>query len=1080
MDREKQKRLQEKLLKVRHKYAAQLPVKIQHIKASWEHLSQKSWDQKYLKDLHLAIHSMAGSAGTFGFNQLGRTARILETLLLRVLENNKTPSLEQRDQIHIFLRDIYAAATLPNPLFTGLAWLKEKLHHDESLVFIIEDDVSFATHLATELKMAGYRAKVFTTTRNVLKQIEETPPKAILMDMVFPEGEMAGAELIQEISANSTEPIPVIFMSVRDDIRARVQAVRAGCYHYFTKPVDSKKIIDMLGELTSRRDQKPYRVLIIDDDVELASIYALTMEQAGIEVEVTQDPWHVLERLRIFRPELLLVDINMPACNGMELVSAIRYIPEYAWLSIVFFSTEKSFDQQMIAMNFGGDGFLTKPILPDELLKSILPRLKRARLLNMVTSELKRSEDKYRSIIQTTSDGFCIINAQSNIFEEINDGLCIMLDYAPEEMLGKPFVTFTHGKNREKLLDDLECLAAGNQKSFEITMKHQSGERVFVLCTGNALLDRSKKVVSTFLFLSNITGQKQAEKALLEARKLADSANRSKSNFLAKMSHEIRTPMNAILGLGHLLSVTDLTPRQKDYLEKIRYSSQSLLAIINDILDFSKIEAGKLSLEFVDFHLDDVLRNVVAQAGVAAHEKGLEIVLSVAHDLPRALVGDPFRLAQVLTNLVNNAIKFTDSGEIIIAVRAKYCARNFAQLHCSVQDTGIGITPEQQRGLFRAFSQADASTTRKFGGTGLGLAICKQLVELMGGQIDVDSTYGEGSVFNFTVAFRQQKEAKKEAKQEKYALTKELHGIQVFGQGDQTSGNSLTPLSERAHKKQSLGTIRGARILLVEDNEINQQIAKELLQQAGLKVYLAGNGREAVESIENLPTLYDAVLMDIEMPEMDGYQATRIIQSNPAHKALPIIAMTANAMAGDREKSLEVGMHDHINKPIVVETLYACLLRWIKPGKRDSIAVLEPEPAIPPDTTKNFPSTLPGINLQEGLKRMGGDRLFFGKLLTDFLHQHETTGQKLRAALSAGDLEHARRLTHTIKGVAGNLSAHDLFQALGELHTAVKAGEMDGVEAMLLRFEKALEPVLESGRICRKFHEENILNQEAT
>ena len=1193
MDHAKKDALRKKMLEMRRHYAAQLPRKVKDIEVSWQHLSQESWDDEGLmKTLHRAIHSLAGSGGTFGFNQLGRSARLLETFFLKLSANENMPSLEQCDHVHVLLRDMRSAATNPNPLaLENFELDKKRSVHSKKLVFVVEDDTALANQLAGQLALTGYETRIFPTTMNVVEQIKKRTPAVIIMDMVFPEGKMAGVNVVQKIQATFQEHIPVIFMSVRNDLKARIYAVRAGCYHYFTKPLNISRMVETIRELTEDdHTRKPYRILIVDDDADLADLYALALEQAGIATKAVNDPWQVMETLKSFRPELVLVDIHMPECNGMELVSAIRHIPEFAWLSIVFLSTEKNFDKQMVAMNFGGDGFLSKPITPNELVQSLLPRLKRARLLDMMTTELKESEEKYRSIIKTTSDGFWIIDPKSLTILEVNVGLCKILGYSPEEMLGKAPMAFVDEELREKTGQELTYIAAGNHRKFELVMKHQSGEKVFTLFTGNALLDKGEKVATIFAFVSNITEQKLAEKALQEARGIADSANRSKSNFLAKMSHEIRTPMNAILGLGHLLSKTDLTTRQKDYLNKIRFSSQALLSIINDILDFSKIEAGKISLESVEFHLDEVLQNVVNMMDHQVHEKGLDLLLSTPEDLPRSLVGDPLRLGQVLINLVDNALKFTKSGEVVISIQQENYAINFTVLRFSVQDTGIGITPEQQAGLFQAFTQADTSTTRKYGGTGLGLAICKQLVEMMGGRIAVESVPGKGSVFSFTAAFWRQREERPE----QTPLPEELRGMRilivddntsartilkellsslscdamevdsgeaalkaladagstgdtpfklvlmdwkmpgmdgietvtrikshsdllhipiiiigcidsqkqstrpipwmpadgflskpvdlaalseairmVFGQRTQSSPDYLTVLPEIDPKERALQAIQGACVLLVEDNKINQQVAQEILEQAGLKVELANDGRHAVQVIEDASTPYDAVLMDIEMPEIDGYEATKIIQSNPLNQALPIIAMTANAMVGDRRKSLAAGMHDHINKPIVVDELYACLCRWIKPGKRDFVEIPKQKHLVEPDAADDFPVTLPGIDLQDGLKRMGGDALFFSKLLEDFLDQHETDDRKLRAALSKGDMDSARRIIHTLKGVVGNISAKDLYLVLDKLHAAIKQESMEGMDEMLGPFELALKPVLESGRICQKYRQEH-------
>ena len=390
----------------------------------------------------------------------------------------------------------------------------------------------------------------------------------------------------------------------------------------------------------------------------------------------------------------------------------------------------------------------------------------------------------------------------------------------------------------------------------------------------------------------------KAEDDLRLARDAAEESTKAKSEFLANMSHEIRTPMNGILGLLNLILKTELTPKQHDYISKTKLSASNLLRIINDILDFSKIEAGKLEMERVAFNLRETFSEISSILEEKIREKNLEFRVLLPSDLPETIIGDPLRLRQILTNLIDNAVKFTQSGSVAIVVKHIPSERGKNCFSFCVQDTGIGMTDEQARALFTPFTQADSSITRKYGGTGLGLAICRNLVHMMGGDIWVESRLGEGSAFFFTTCFDT-----------------------ISGTQDGTNAPDANPESP------SESPASGARILLVEDNEINQIIAKELLTSEGYTVDIAENGQEAFDKVN--AGNYALVLMDIQMPVMDGLSATRAIRQTGRHDALPIIAMSAHAMAGDMEKSLESGMNSHLTKPIDPPVLYHTLRKWL-------------------------------------------------------------------------------------------------------------------------------------------------------
>ncbi len=535
---------------------------------------------------------------------------------------------------------------------------------------------------------------------------------------------------------------------------------------------------------------------------------------------------------------------------------------------------------------------------------------------------------------------------------------------------------------------------------------------------------------SNTMLQKEVLEHKRTEEKLKKAKEAAEAANRAKSGFLANMSHEIRTPMNAIIGLSHLALQTRLTPRQQDYQKKIHASANSLLRLINDILDFSKIEAGRLDMENHDFSLAEVLEGLASLINVKAAEKGLTFTVEAAESIPPRLVGDALRLGQVLTNLSSNAVKFTHEGGVSIAVEAAEESNREATLRFKVKDTGIGMGREEMDQLFRPFQQADASITRKYGGTGLGLAISKRLIEMMGGDIRIDSEPGVGTRFTFTAR---------------------------FGKSDREAPLRI----ETASKDRVRELLAGRRILLVEDNEINLQVASELLEQVGVRVSAAVNGEQAVELAVN--ERFNCILMDLHMPVMDGLTATREIRKGAAPPDLPIVAMTASAMTGDREECLAVGMNDHIAKPIQPANLYGTLIRWIRPdvspGMKLSDGVLAPADADSPGPADDFPP-LDGVDVKAGLMNMDGNRKLYQKVLESVYSRYRDIAGQIRAALDREDHDEAQRLAHTFKGLAGTIGARELLERSSELESAFDNKKIDLIPSGMASFSEEAKRVM--------------------
>ncbi|MCP4698297.1 MAG: response regulator, partial [Gammaproteobacteria bacterium] len=494
---------------------------------------------------------------------------------------------------------------------------------------------------------------------------------------------------------------------------------------------------------------------------------------------------------------------------------------------------------------------------------------------------------------------------------------------------------------------------------------------------------------------------------------------------------------------------TGLTGQQRDYLTKAHDSTDSLLNLINDILDFSKIETGKLEIEHLPFELPAVLDNLLSQMNGAALKKGLALRMLASPGMPAWVKGDPLRLQQILTKLLDNAIKFTDSGKIEVIAAARDQRDGSIELEFAVHDSGIGIPAEQQKKLFQSFSQIDASTTRKYRGTGLGLIISKQLAEMMGGGIEVESEPGQGSTFKFTV--------------------------RVERLGEEEAAKALSVHDKKTTRKQ-MRSLQGMRILLVEDNEINQELAYELLAKALLQVDIANNGQQALEMAGR--NRYDCVLMDIQMPVMDGYEATRRLRTDKRYQEIPIIAMTADVTRSDREKCLSAGMNDHIPKPIALNRLINTLLRRLPAAEHfiasplaaeitTNVPLRAPERLEREEILENeeeeytaFPE-LPGIAVDEALGRLGNNHKLLHNLLIKFHRNQSGVAAAVRVALAHGETQQAKLLTHTLKGLAGNIGARELYRAAQDLETAIE--EKNGnAEPCLKITEQQLGAVLRS------------------
>ncbi|MBF0176197.1 MAG: response regulator [Magnetococcales bacterium] len=777
-----------------------------------------------------------------------------------------------------------------------------------------------------------------------------------------------------------------------------------------------------------------------------------------------------------------------------------------------------------------------------------------------------------QSITDAMGEGVYYLDAKGHC-TFLNPEAQRLLGYSEKDVQGKPFHDITHfkdGNGQPLALEDcpiLQTISRGETYKSENDYFVRRDGTQFPISIVSVPLFTEEQLTGSVSVFQDITERRQIFQVLKKAKEDAENANQLKSNFLANMSHEIRTPMNGIIGLSHLLTQTDLSPQQRDYLLKIDYSARNLLGIINDILDFSKVEAGKLTIERIPFNLTELLQEITPVIQARIREKGLELVFDLSSHLPPLLLGDPLRLRQILLNLVSNAVKFTETGTVVITVRSEILEGDLVRIDFKVQDTGIGMTPAQAATLFQPFVQADNSSSRRYGGTGLGLAISRQLVELMGGGISVTSTPDVGSTFHFHVPFRlvsqnpdiycfpeemrnlhilvvddsaavrtiladtlehfglcvdlaesgatalQALQQTAEGTRAPYRILlldwrmpdmdgvetlrrimsltiPQPHTIMMTAYGmesvqsalgeirvagilekpitpstlfdslvhvldlpDQAPNTNASPRPMHGKAPGYAPTLRGRQVLLVEDNPINQQVASGLLDLMGIEVTLASGGEMAITALRQ--HRFDVVLMDIQMPGMDGYQTTEVIRQNLGLEQLPIIAMTAHAMAGDRERCLAAGMNDHVAKPIDPTTLHDVLTRWLTEYPPFSENPFSPTdtPALQQEThtIAALPENMPGIHLDAACRNVNGNIPLLRKIWFDFANQYQDGVAAFRSAWGSGQWHEINRMTHTLKGTAATIGALELAQVAGNLETmTLNSKESDPIDSHAL------------------------------
>ena len=887
-------------------FKQQLPVKIQKIEVLWNVISHDDAIEDNLKELHMLVHSLAGSGGTFGAIAVSFEAKELEQLFKTLQANgDKSASLSQeiQQQGNDAILKLKQAANNWEP--SNIPYIQPsdpKVQSNSNLIFLAEDDELLASNMIDKLKQANYTVRHFVELIDFEKAFEKELPAAVIMDIVFKEGDVAGADVICRVKEKINNFPPVVFISVRNDIEVRLAAARTGACRYFHKPLDMKKLVQTLDGLTAQVALEPFRVLLIDDDEDLLEYYGTVLREAGLDVQTLSEPLGGLHALIDYKPDVIVLDVYMPKCSGPELAQVIRQDDVWLQTPIMFLSTETDLNHQLSAMMLGGDDFLVKPVDANHLAAAVVARAKRARWARQLNSDLLNTlrESEFQVV---TMDQHAIVSVTdiTGKIIRVNDKFCEISGYTRSELVGKNHRMLKSGRHSIEFYNDMwSAISHGKVWSGTICNHNKNGGEYWVEATIVPFLDEKGKPYKYVSARTDITKRKRAEQSLIEAREDAEKANHAKSQFLSSMSHELRTPMNAIMGFGQLLKMDVENPLgkiQEESVDEITKAADHLLELINEILDLAKIESGRLSLSLETINLCELVAESVQLIMPMASKRGIDIVLSfngeeiifsklLDHHI--TIWADRIRFKQVLLNLLSNAVKYNrENGQVKIECNEVDNNR----IRISVIDQGVGLSDKEQSQLFKAFNRISAEQSN-IEGTGIGLVITKNIIELMDGSIGVLSKKGEGSTFWVEISNE----------------TIEAGKSQKIGK----INRSQVELGANSEKYYS--------VLYIEDNPANLRLVQQILaSRKNIRVWSAGEPKLGLElAIEHNP---DLILMDINLPGMTGFEVLSKLRQNDTTCLTPVIAISANAMSRDIEKGLQAGFDEYITKPVNVTAL---------------------------------------------------------------------------------------------------------------------------------------------------------------
>ena len=845
-----------------------------------------------LDQCHALAHKLAGAAGTFGYSDISKLARAFENQVKEYFDFVQPLTDDCWSTLHDFLTAMKSSAAedAESDIFTKPDWsmsstefgLKDKASKS---VILIDDDVQATEALRLQLAHFGYSVIVDHDHHNLPELLNKHRPSAVILDIAFPGDPLGGINIVKSLREEDKLHCPLVFISVRGDLEVRLAAIRVGADGYFTKPFELMDLLQSLSSLITPEEEEPYRVVLVDDDQEVATFNAAALNEAGIVTVVVTDPMKVMPPIRELRPDLILMDLQMPGCTGFELAKSIRFDKTYVQTPIIFLTGSDIADAWLKFIKSGGDELLRKTISTQELVAIIHARCKRSRQLLTAINEFKMSEARFRSVAQTAQEAIVTTDVDNRIVFW-NKAAEKLFEYSHEEIVGHNCSIL--------FADDTRPGSKFRSGTYESEIKRRDQNLVPVeISTSDWTVIEDSFV--TFIF-RDITERRDSRDQLIAAKNDAENANRAKSEFLSAMSHDLRTPLNSILGFVSLLISDNDPPLSEDQIESLNFvkgGGVHLLDLINQVLDLSAVETGNITLNLEPIILETMIKDCVDLVLIMADTRDITIDIKNT-DPTLAVIADNQRLKDVILNLLSNAVKYNHaSGHITV----EYAESSSGRAKISVIDTGPGIPAEKIDRLFVAFDRLDAETTETEG-TGIGLTIVKRFVEHMDGAVGVSSTVGKGS---------------------RFWLELPLAGEGQLDKSGSVAGSDMIigiPVEQMVN--------RSLVVLCIEDNIANMRLLQRIFSsRPKFNMIEAYSGEEGLEvALAELP---DVILLDIGLPGMDGFETLAKLQSMPNCKDIPVIALSANAMKHDIEKGQEAGFFDYLTKPVVIDELVSAI-----------------------------------------------------------------------------------------------------------------------------------------------------------